>query len=144
MGAAQLARCRLVDYRIRGYRAPQSVLAPELRDQSLCWQNFEWFASSAASLGMRLPSLRARLARLPIHFDDYGLHRGELTWDAWRTAALDMARQEPYVAFGLHDCYAPHWLPRYQALLDELAGLDGVRLRTLDDLANDLHLAAGV
>lgn len=44
--------------------------------------------------------------------------------------------------FGLHDCYARHWLPDYGALLDALAGRGS--LRTLDEVADELFLASAV
>ena len=52
----QLAYCREIDYRIKGYRATQSKITAELTDENLCFHNFEWLASSAYSLRIVLPS----------------------------------------------------------------------------------------
>src|SRR5262249_41731425 len=62
----QLAQCRTVDYRIKGYRAPRSIISPELTDANLCLRNFEWLASSVSSLGIRQPGMANRVVRMPI------------------------------------------------------------------------------
>ena len=72
-GGDQLARCREVDYRLKGYRAPRSHLTSELRADRLLFHNFEWLASSAESLATAEPTLRDGLVNLPVHFDDFPL-----------------------------------------------------------------------
>lgn len=136
----QLRRCRTVDYRLKGYRPPRSVLTPELEERQLCRHNFEWLASGVRSLGFATPRKEGRLVRIPICFDDFDLHCGTMDWQRWRERALAMVRAHEFVAFGLHDCYAEHWLPHYEELLRELKTM--AALRTLDEVAADLQLAA--
>jgi hypothetical protein len=138
----QLDRCRGVDYRIKGYRPPQSVLTPETGDDGLCRYNFEWLASAASSLGSAVPRLEHRLVHIPIVLDDFPLHTGRLSFENWRLKALDTIRQNDFVALSLHDCYASHWLPHYEPFLREVSTL--ARLRTMDEVAAELFLAAGV
>jgi hypothetical protein len=138
----QLVACRQVDYRIKGYRPPQSKLTAELRDDRLCRHNFEWLASSTSSLGCTVPKLENRLVKLPILFDDFDLHKGRMSYDAWRRMALDAIRAHDWVAFSLHDCYAAYWLDGYASLLEEIKTM--ARPRTMDEVAADLYLAAGV
>lgn len=138
----QLAACRTVDYRIKGYRPPQSVVTAELLDDRLCWHNFEWLASSASSLRSTLPMLDHRLVRIPILFDDFALHAGKMSFEEWHRRAVDAIRAHDFVAFSLHDCYAPHWLPHYERLLEEIKPLG--RFRTMDEVAGDLYMAGGV
>lgn len=140
--AAQLERCRHVDYRIKGYRPPNSWLTPELNETSLCWYNFEWLASSVASLGFNVPRLVNRVVKIPILFDDFDLHRGRQTFEEWRRMAIDTINRHDFVAFSLHDCYAAHWLPHYQDFLCEIRQL--ARLRTLDEVAGDMFLAGAL
>ena len=136
----QLRRCRAVDARPRGYRPPRSVLTPELIEPELCLHSFEWLASGVSSLGFETPRMEGRLARIPIRFDDFDLHRGATDWQGWRERAMATVRAHDFVAFGLHDCYAEHWLPHYEDFVRELKTL--AELRTLDDVAGDLQLAA--
>jgi hypothetical protein len=138
----QLPACRAVDYRIKGYRPPQSVLTPELRGNRLAWDNFEWLASSAASLGFDRPRLDRRLVRIPIRLDDYPLHAGRTDVAAWRRRLMAAIAAQDFLAFSTHDCYAPHWLPVYESLLEAIAPV--ARLRTLDEVSAELYLAAGV
>lgn len=138
----QLARCRAVDYRLKGYRAPRSRLTAEHTPADLCWHNFEWFASSGRSLGLDVPTHRDRLAYLPVSMDDFNLHRGTQTYGEWLRDLLGRVHRQDFVTVGLHDCYASHWLPRYRELLDALGA--SAHLRTMDEVADDLYLAAGV
>jgi hypothetical protein len=142
LGRDQLGACRRVDYRLKGYRAPQSRLTSELRDARLCWHNFEWLASSASSLGFSEPRLEHRLVRFPILFDDFEMHQKGWRFEEWRRRALEVIRQHDFIAFSLHDCYAAHWLPHYEAFLHEIKAM--ARLQTLDQVAGDLFVAGGV
>jgi hypothetical protein len=135
---AQLAECRGVDYRIKGYRPPRSELSPGLADERLAFHNFEWLASSAPSLGTDVPSLATRVAKLPVAIDDFSLHTGERTYREWEAEVLRTVAGRPFTAIGLHDCYAEHWLPHYPALLGRLAEL--AEPRTLDAVADELFL----
>jgi hypothetical protein len=133
----QLPQCRNVDYRIKGYRPPQSAITSELSDQNLCFHNFEWFASSAASLGdLARPELKNRVVRLPILFDDYDLYLRKLDYAKWERMALRKIEENHFVAFSLHDCYAQFWLPHYRRFLGTLKSLG--ELRTFDEVAGQV------
>jgi len=132
----QLARCRKVDYRIKGYRPPQSRLTPELTDEKLCFRNFEWLASSARSLGIRMPRLENGLVKIPIIFDDFDLYKGRLTYEEWEQRAIGIIEQHQFVAFRLHDCYVPYWLLSYRSFLEKIRGLG--TLKTLNEVANEI------
>lgn len=136
----QLEACRRVDYRIKGYRTPNSAITPELRDSELCWYNFEWLASGSSSLGFHQPRLENRVVKIPISFDDFDLYRHLKTFEEWRRMALDKMQRYNFVAFSLHDCYARYWLPHYESFLREISAIGN--LRTLDEVAGDLFLAA--
>jgi hypothetical protein len=138
----QLARCRQVDYRLKGYRPPRSVITPELSDDNLLWRNFEWLASSPRSLGAAEPQMRRGLVRLPIAFDDFPLHTGAMRYDQWEPTMLASAAGSDFLAIGLHDCYASHWLAGYRRFLEQLREM--AELRTLDEVAAEVTLASGV
>ncbi len=135
----QLAECRGIDYRIKGYRPPRSLVSDDLADERLAFHNFEWLASSAASLGTDEPALPNRVAKLPVAGDDFALHSGQLTYEEWEADVLGAAGRRPFTAIGLHDCYADHWLPHYPELISRLAALG--QLRTLDEVAAELFLS---
>ena len=133
-----LSRCRTIDNRLKGYRPVQSRITPALADEKLVLHNFEWIASSTASLGSTVPLMRRRLARIPIAFDDFDLYKGRADYAGWEREALRRIEAADFVAFCLHDCYAPLWLPRYRRLLESLREVG--QLRTLDEVAADLIL----
>ena len=132
----QLRACRTVDYRLKGYRAPRSEITEALGDTHLCTHNFEWLASGSRSLGVTEPALRRGIVRIPIAYDDFPLHTGQLRYPEWEARVLDIARTQPFAAIGLHDCYAAAWLPHYARLLDELRRLG--TLRTADEVAAEV------
>jgi len=138
----QLAACREVDYRIKGYRVPRSRLTTELTNEQLAWHNFEWLASSVRSVGGSIPRLDGRIVKIPVHLDDFALHAGTMSWDGFRRRVLETLQQHDFVAVGLHDCYATHWLPHYASLLREITSI--ARPRTMDDVAADVYLSAGI
>jgi hypothetical protein len=137
---SQLRRCRRVDYRLKGYRAPRSIITGELADDSLVYYNFEWLASSASSLGTHVPVLDRGIVKLPVLRDDFPLHRRAMSYDEWEARVFTLVDDHHVVALGLHDCYADHWLSRYPDLLDRL-GRRGA-LTTLDELAARVMLAS--
>ena len=47
--------------------------------------------------------------------------------------AFDCMESGTFVAFGLHDCYAPVWLPHYEHFLRRVLSLGS--LETLDQVA---------
>jgi hypothetical protein len=141
-GKDQLHRCREVDYRLKGYRLPQSRSTPETTDTNLAFHNFEWLASWGPSIGTDSPVLRDRLVRLPVTLDDFSLYKRRQTYDEWEGALLEHVERAPFTTVGLHDCYAHLWLDRYPELLEKLKSL--ARLRTLDDVAADVVMEAAV
>jgi hypothetical protein len=136
--ATQLSRCRAVDYRLKGYRTPQSRITAELTDENLCFHNFEWLASSAHSFGFDKPCLQNRIVKVPIHFDDFAMYREGLTYDAWEAKAIATIENNHFAAFGLHDCYGEFWLPRYAGFLEKIRGLG--RLVTMNQVAEEVFL----
>jgi len=136
----QLEKCRRIDYRLKGYRPPRSVITSELTDENLCFHNFEWLASSTSSLDLDLPELRKRIVRIPILFDDHALYTGEVTYEEWEHQALKEVERRQFTAFSLHDCYAPLWLRHYPRFLDKVAGLGS--LSTLDEVSARVILAS--
>jgi hypothetical protein len=136
----QLLRCREVDYRLKGYRPPQSVIGPELTDRNLLYRNFEWLASSPKSLGVGSPELSRRLVRIPVALDDFPLHTGQRSYDEWERMVMERVEAADVAVIGMHDCYADHWLDRYDDFLARLGELG--ELRTLDDVAGELTLAS--
>ena len=135
----QLRACRRVDYRLKGYRAPQSLVTRELRETELCWHNFEWLASSSFSLGFSEPRLERGVVKVPILFDDFDLYRGRTSFESWQRQALDTIAKNEFVAFCLHDCYAEFWLPHYETFLHQIQKFG--RLSTVDEVAADVFLA---
>lgn len=135
----ELVRCRHVDYRLKGYRPPQSRIGPGLDDRHLAYFGFEWLASSAWSLGFERPRAENGIVKIPIHLDDYDLHRGTFDYDGWERRLLELVEEKDFIAVGLHDCYADHWLSRYGALIARLGRLG--TFRTFDQVADDEMLA---
>jgi len=135
----ELIECRELDYRLKGYRPPQSRLSPGLSDANLVRHNFEWLATSAHSLGREEPWVENGLVKIPVHLDDFDLHRGTATYDEWESRVRALVERLPLVVIGLHDCYGPTWLPRYAELLALLQTAG--RLRTCDEVAARLTLA---
>jgi hypothetical protein len=128
-----------VDYRLKGYRPPQSRLSADLGDGNLSFHGFEWLASSAWSLGFRAPRMENGIVKIPILFDDYEMFRKGVPFAEWRARALALVDTRPFVAFSLHDCYAEHWLPHYAGFLADIRARG--QLRTLDEVAADVALA---
>jgi hypothetical protein len=139
----QLGRCRELDYRAKGYRPPRSTITDELEGDELAFHNFEWLASSEWSLGRGTPLLERGLVTLPVSADDFALFMDGEDYDVWERALLDRAARDAYTCVVLHDCYAEHWLSRYEALLEKLSAV-GPPLRTLDDVAGEVAMAHAV
>jgi len=135
----QLPRCRQVDYRIKGYRPPQSKITAELSDENLCFHNFEWLANSAYAMQINSPEFSNRLVRIPIAFDEFELYRSKMAYEEWEEKALETIKHDDFVAFSLHDCYAPLWLPHYARFLEEIRTLG--RLKTLNEVLSEVILS---
>lgn len=133
----QLARCRTIDHRAKGYRPAQSTLGPDTDEGRLAHHNFEWLASSARSLGIVEPRLENGIVKIPIRFDDFALHRA-LPYHEWEARALERIRGADFVAFSLHDCYGRLWLDHYPRLIDFLHA--NGELKTLDEVAAEVTL----
>jgi hypothetical protein len=133
IGSDQLERCRGVDYRIKGYRPPQSRLTDELTDEALLFHNFEWMASSAHSLGIDSPVLHHGLVKIPVHLDDWPMYAKGESYGQWKAGALGRIRSAPFTVVGLHDCYAEWWIDDYENLLKEITAES--RLVTLNEVA---------
>lgn len=136
----QLPRVREVDLQVKGYRPPRSLITPELSPRNLAWWNFEWLATSAYSLGRTDPFVVDGIAHLPIETDDYALFTGEIDFERWFDRLLGEIRRRDFVAFSLHDCYAGHWLPRYDAMLEAIGAL--ARTVTADEVAGAMFVEA--
>jgi hypothetical protein len=132
----QLEKVRDVDYRIKGYRPPRSKITREISDRRLCFHNFEWLASSAHSLGATSPQMEHRLVKIPILFDDFPMYKNRVPYEIWEQQAIAHITENDFVAFSLHDCYAPRWLPHYQELLEKINGLG--TLKTLNEVASEV------
>jgi len=122
-----------VDYRLKGYRPLQSTIPAGLVDRALVRYNFEWIAAPSAALGSDRPQAENRVVKIPIHIDDVALHRGELAHDRWEERLFSLVDRLDLVVIGLHDCYGPAWLDRYDTLLERLG--ESGDLRTCDDVA---------
>ena len=135
---SQLQKCRQIDYRVKGYRPPQSRITHEIADRNLAVHNFEWLASSDLSLRRVSPVIRNRVVKLPIHFDDYALYGGNAyaDWEAGVFRAIDTS---DFVVVSLHDCYGHLWLPQYRDFLKKLEARG--RLLTLDAVSSEVILA---
>jgi hypothetical protein len=62
-----------------------------------------------------------------------------MAYGAWERQVFHEIERGVFVAIGLHDCYAPWWLPNYRRLLDRLRSLGTVK--TFDQVAAEVTLA---
>jgi hypothetical protein len=138
----ELDRCRQIDYRVKGYRPPQSRLDSDCSAANLCFHNFEWLASSAPSFGFEQPQMLDRLVKVPIHVDDFALFSTSLSYERWEESVIERLDRHEVGVLCLHDCYASFWLPHYPRLLERLQALG--RLETVDDLAARVTLSSAV
>jgi hypothetical protein len=134
----QLQLCRDVDYRLKGYRPPQSRITPGLTDANLAHFNFEWLASSRFSLSAEEPWMSDGIVKIPVHLDDYPMAQGRVSFAEWEREFWELADSRDFVVVSLHDCYASYWLPYYEDFLGRL--LRRRSLRTLDEVAAGVTL----
>jgi hypothetical protein len=139
---SQLERCRELDYRLKGYRPPRSLITAEITDERLALHNFEWLASGTRSLRTRTPVMRNRLVRLPVTFDDFPLYTGAMKYAYWEQMVLGHVARNAYTALGLHDCYSHLWLSHYAPLLDRLSA--AAQLWTFNDVSAEVIMGAAV
>ncbi len=137
-GEDQLWKCRRVDYRLKGYRPPQSKVPGGLSAANLTHYNFEWFASSRYSLGFAGPRMASGIVWIPIHDDDYAIFTGNLDYPQWEEKMLELVASRDFVAIGLHDCYGHLWLPRYEEFLRRLMAV--ATLTSMDSVAAGVTL----
>jgi hypothetical protein len=135
---SQIARCQRVDYRVKGYRPPKSRITEGLSDPNLAYYNIEWLASSAYSMGRRKPWMENSVVKIPMHFDDFDLYRGLLTFEEWEQRLFEIVEELDIAVIDLHDCYFEHWLPHYPRLLDRLRSFG--EFKTLDQVAAEITL----
>lgn len=135
----QLSKCRELDYRIKGYRPPQSRITAELSDENLSFHNFEWLANWEYSRETIFPKMRNRIVKIPILFDDFDIYSNGMEYERWEENALESIKQNDFVAFCLHDCYGQFWLPHYRRFLDKIRSLG--KLRTLNEVASEVILS---
>lgn len=133
----QLEMVRTLDVEVKGYRPPNSRITPELTDQALVTHNFQWFASSSSSLHCNHPRVQNGVVKIPIGMDDWPLQSNQLTFERWRNHLLDQVARRDFFAFGLHDCYARHWLESYDDLLLSLKK-QGATFKTCDEVSSEL------
>lgn len=134
----QLYRCRTIDYRLKGYRPPQSVLTGELSDTNLCYHNFEWLGCWIPPQKARLPYLENRLVKIPMQLDDWPIYCEKVSYTDWEKAALNTVQENEFTAIGLHDCYAQYWIDHYESFLRKLGDLG--ELKTIESAANNIFL----
>ena len=134
----QLDKCRQIDYRIKGYRTPRSKITPDLNGENLCYYNFEWLASSSYSLKTEMPIMQNRIVKIPILFDDFDMYKSKMKYEEWEQKAITTIKQNDFVAFCLHDCYAHLWLPHYREFLKKIGGLG--KFKTLNEVSNEVIL----
>jgi len=137
---SQLDRCRSSNGRIKGYRAPKSILTRELSDANLARHGFDWLAIAASSVGAAVPVLRDGVVWIPVLLDDYGLHKRRTDYKSWERDLLSRVARARFAAIGLHDCYAGYWLDRYEEFLGKLKTLG--RFSTMDEVAWTMILAS--
>jgi hypothetical protein len=135
----QLLKCRTIDYRIKGYRPPQSKITSELIAENLLYNNFEWFASSAYSLKISEPKLDNGVVTIPIMFDDYSMYADKISYTDWENEVLYAIEKNDFVAFSVHDCYAPYWLPHYESFLNKISGMG--KFKTFNQVAEEEFLS---
>jgi hypothetical protein len=116
------------------------MITEELSDENLCYHNFEWLASSANSFNFRYPKLENRIVKIPILFDDFTIYKNKLRYEDWERWAIDMIKQNYFVAFCLHDCYSKYWLSYYEEFLKKVKGLG--EFKTLDEVSAEIILGS--
>jgi glycosyltransferase involved in cell wall biosynthesis len=129
----QFRQCRDLEYRLKGYRVPQSKLTRGVTDADFAEWNFEWLARPRYSLDSEIPVMSNGIVKIPVHANDYPMFREGVPFESWQRQILDLADARDFVVVGLHDCYAHLWLPHYQSFLRELQRR--ASLITLDEVA---------
>jgi hypothetical protein len=87
-----------------------------------------------------MPRLENGLVKIPIIFDGFDLYKGRMTYEEWEQRVIGTIEQHQFVAFSLHDCYAPYWLLSYRSFLEKIRGSG--TLKTLNEVANEIILGS--
>jgi peptidoglycan/xylan/chitin deacetylase (PgdA/CDA1 family) len=96
----QIERCRDVSSTVCGYRSARSEIDPAA--VARLWEKgFLWNAEGDARPEPYF--IHQGLVRLPIAADDWPLHRGDVSVEAFLRRFATLVRQRPYVAVGFHD-----------------------------------------
>ena len=137
----QLAACRNVDWRIKGYRHYQPKLTSEVSDKDLCYYNFEWIAIDEKTPGVK-PTLQNRVVKIPVFSFDYEMFKHNVSHETWEKRVIERIKQSNFTAIGLHDCYANYWLSNYSQLLGKISSLG--QLKTFDEVADQVFLSHSI
>lgn len=137
----QLAECRNVEYRIKGYKHYESQISYEIKDNDLCFYNFEWLATDEKTTGAE-PILQNRIVKIPIFYDDQEMYKKNIPYRIWEKKIIEGIKKRKFVAIGLHDCYAHYWLTNYADLLRKIGCLG--QFKTFNEVANQVFLANAV
>ena len=68
------------------------------------------------------------------------MYKASLGYHEWEERAIAKIRENDFVAFSLHDCYAGYWLPYYRDFLGKIRTFG--RLRTLNEIASEIILGS--
>jgi hypothetical protein len=134
----QLAECRIVDYRIKGYRPYQPWNTSEVKDNDLCYYNFEWLAINEETSAAE-PKLENRIVKIPVFCDDYEMFKQNMPYQSWENKVIGRIKKSNFIAVGFHDCYAECWLPHYSNFLKKIGSIG--QIKTFDEVANQVFLA---
>ncbi len=137
----QLPNVREVNWKVRGYRPPGSVITSELSSLNLARYNFEWLASSQHSFRFDTVRIQGGVVKIPIHMDDHLLYTGLHSLDEWFDRVIHQAESRNIFTFSVHDCYAGHWLEAYDDLLGQLTSM--ARFVDCDQLAGETFRSIG-
>ncbi len=137
----QFAACRRVDWRIKGYRHYQPETTSDVRDEDLCYYNFEWLAIDEEA-SMAEPFLQTRVVKIPVCCNERERREDAVSFAAWEGKVIDRIKQGSFTAIALHERDADYWLPHYAAFLGKIASLG--QLRTFDEVADHVFLTGAV
>jgi len=133
----QLAECRNVDWRIKGYRHYQPQKISAVSDYDLCYYNFEWIAIDE-KLPEAKPTLQNRVVKIPVFCDDYEINKHHLSYEGWEKKIVERIKQSDFTAISLPDYNANYWLSHYSNFLEKVRSLG--QLKTFEEVADQVFL----
>jgi len=86
--------------------------------------------------------LHNRFVKIPVHFDDYELYEKGTQFGEWEDKAIEILKEQNFVAFGLHDCYGNYWMPYYEDFLKKIRDLG--TFKTMDQVASDIYISSAL